>query len=80
LTYALSLVPLSVLLFIGGGLGPLYLVAAVGLGLVFVGWAVRLVRAAAARRRAVARGLYVYSLLYLALLFVAIMVDSSLKL
>ncbi len=79
-TYALSLVPLSLLLFLGGGLGPLYLIAAVGLGLVFVGWAVRLIRAAAARRRAVARGLYVYSLLYLALLFVAIMVDSSLKL
>ncbi|MEX2046621.1 MAG: heme o synthase [Chloroflexota bacterium] len=79
-TYALSLVPLSLLLFLGGGLGPLYLVVAVGLGLVFVGWALRLVRAAAARRRAVARGLYVYSLLYLALLFVAIMVDSSLKL
>jgi protoheme IX farnesyltransferase len=79
-TYALSLVPLSLLLFLGGGLGPLYLVAAVGLGLVFVGWSVRLIRAAAARRRAVARGLYVYSLLYLALLFVAIMVDSSLRL
>src|SRR5207302_9125891 len=28
-TYALSLVPLSLLLFLGGGLGPLYLVAAV---------------------------------------------------
>jgi protoheme IX farnesyltransferase len=79
-TYALSLVPLSLLLFVGGGLGPLYLVAAVGLGLVFVGWSVRLIRAAAARRRAVARGLYLYSLLYLALLFVAIMVDSSLRL
>ncbi len=79
-TYALSLVPLSLLLFLGGGLGPLYLVSAVGLGLVFVGWSVRLIRAAAARRRAIARGLYVYSLLYLALLFVAIMVDSSLKL
>ena len=79
-TYALSLVPLSLLLFLGGGLGPLYLVAAVGLGLVFVGWSVRLIRAAAARRRAIARGLYVYSLLYLALLFVAIMVDTSLKL
>src|ERR1700716_242348 len=79
-TYALSLVPLSGLLFLGGGLGPLYLVAAVGLGLVFVGWSVRLIRAAAARRRAIARGLYLYSLLYLALLFVAIMVDSSLKL
>jgi protoheme IX farnesyltransferase len=79
-TYALSLVPLSLLLFLGGGLGPLYLAAAVGLGLVFVGWSVRLIRAAAARRRAVARGLYVYSLLYLALLFVSIMVDTSLKL
>jgi len=79
-TYALSLVPLSLLLFLGGGLGLLYLVVAVGLGLVFVGWAVRLIRAAADRRRAVARGLYVYSLLYLALLFVVIMVDSSLKL
>ena len=79
-TYALSLVPLSLLLFLGGGLGPLYLVVAVGLGLVFVGWAVRLIRVAAARRRAVARGLYVYSLLYLALLFVVIMVDSSLRL
>ena len=79
-TYALSLVPLSLLLFLGGGLGPLYLVAAVGLGLVFVGWSVRLLRAAAARRRAIARGLYVYSLLYLALLFVAIMVDTTLRL
>ncbi len=79
-TYALSLVPLSLLLFLGGGLGPLYLVVAVGLGLVFVGWSVRLLRAAATRRRAIARGLYVYSLLYLALLFVAIMVDTSLKL
>ena len=80
LTYALSLIPLSLLLFLGGGLGPLYLVAAIALGLVFVGWAMRLVRVAAARRRAIARGLYVYSLLYLALLFVAIMVDSSLRL
>ncbi|HEV8228521.1 MAG TPA: heme o synthase [Candidatus Limnocylindria bacterium] len=79
-TYALSLVPLSMLLFLGGGLGLLYLVAAIGLGAIFVGWAVRLLRAAAARRRAIARGLYVYSLLYLALLFVAIMVDSSLRL
>jgi protoheme IX farnesyltransferase len=80
LTYALALVPLSLLLFLGGGLGPFYLVAAIGLGLVFVGWSVRLIRAAAARRRAIARGLYLYSLLYLALLFVSIMVDTSLKL
>jgi len=79
-TYALSLIPLSMLLFVGGGLGLLYLVAAIALGLVFVGLAARLIRAAAARRRAIARGIYLYSLLYLALLFVAIMVDSSLRL
>ena len=78
--YALSLVPLSMLLFVAGGLGLLYLVAAVALGVVFVAYAVRLLRAAASRRRALARGVYLYSLLYLALLFVAIMVDTSLKL
>jgi protoheme IX farnesyltransferase len=79
-TYALSLIPLSMLLFLGGGLSLVYLVAAIALGLVFVGLSVRLIRAAAARRRAVARGIYLYSLLYLALLFVVIMVDASLKL
>ncbi|HYK97436.1 MAG TPA: heme o synthase [Candidatus Acidoferrales bacterium] len=79
-TYALSLIPLSLLLFVTGGLGLVYLVAAIALGLVFVGYAVRLMRAAVERRRAVARGVYLYSLLYLALLFVAIMVDSSLRL
>ena len=80
LMYAAALVPLSLLLFLTGGLGVLYLVVAIALGAVFVGYAVRLLRAAAERRRAVARGVYVYSLLYLALLFVAIMVDSSLRL
>ena len=80
LIYALSLVPLSMLLFVGGGLGLLYLVVAIGLGVLFVGYAVRLLRAAAARRRAVARSTYLYSLFYLALLFVTIMVDSSLRL
>jgi protoheme IX farnesyltransferase len=79
-TYALSLIPISLLLFVGGGLGLLYLVAAIGLGVVFVALAIRLIRAAAARRRAIARGIYLYSLLYLALLFVAIMVDSTLRL
>ncbi|MDQ2952188.1 MAG: heme o synthase, partial [Chloroflexota bacterium] len=78
--YALSLIPFSLLLFVTGGLGFVYLVAAIALGLVFVGYAVRLMRAAAERRRAIARGVYLYSLLYLALLFVVIMVDSSLKL
>ena len=78
--YALSLIPFSLLLFVTGGLGLVYLVAALALGVVFVGYAVRLMRAAVERRRAVARGVYLYSLLYLALLFVAIMVDSSLRL
>ncbi|HZP95024.1 MAG TPA: heme o synthase [Candidatus Limnocylindria bacterium] len=79
-TYALSLVPLSLLLFVAGGLGLIYLAAAIALGVAFVVYAVRLLRAAVDRRRAMARGVYLYSLLYLALLFVAIMVDSSLKL
>ncbi len=78
--YALSLIPLSLLLFVTGGLGLVYLFAAIGLGLIFVGYAIRLMRAAIERRRAIARGVYLYSLLYLALLFVAIMVDSSLRL
>src|SRR4051812_49116093 len=59
-TYALSLVPLSMLLFLGGGLSLLYLGAAILLGLIFVGLSVRLIRVAAARRRAVARGIYLY--------------------
>ena len=62
-TYALSLIPLSLLLFVSGGLGVLYLVAAIALGVVFVAYAVRLMRAAVERRRAIARGVYLYSLL-----------------
>jgi len=64
---------------LGLGVGALG-VAARALGLVFVVYAARLVRAAASRRRAMARSTYLYSLFYLALLFVAIMVDSSLRL
>ncbi len=79
-TYALSLIPLSLLLFVSGGLGLIYLAAAIALGAVFVVYAVRLLRAAVERRRAMAKGVYLYSLVYLALLFVAIMVDSSLRL
>lgn len=79
LWYALSLVPLSVLLFVIDAAGPLYLAAALALGTVFVGFAIRLVRGAELRRRALARGLYLYSLLYLALLFTAIVVDSTVR-
>jgi heme o synthase len=80
LAYAASLLPLTLLLFIIGGLGYVYLVAAIVLGAVFIGYAFRLLRGGAVRRRAMARAVYLYSLLYLALLFVAIMVDSTLRL
>jgi len=80
LQYAASLIPITILLFVVRATGILYLVAAVALGAVFVWYGVRLVRAAELRRRAIARGAYLYSLLYLALLFVAIMVDSTVRL
>ncbi len=79
LWYSASLVPLSILLFVIGATGLLYLGSALVLGIVFVGFAVRLVRGSELRRRALARGLYLYSLLYLALLFTAIAVDSAVR-
>ena len=80
LAYAGSLLPLSLLLFIAGGLGLLYLGVAIVLGAIFIAYAFRLLRTPEARRRAAARTVYLYSLLYLTLLFVAIMVDSTLQL
>jgi protoheme IX farnesyltransferase len=80
LAYAASLLPLTILLFVIGGLGFVYLAAAVVLGGLFIAYALRLLRSGAVRRRAMARAVYLYSLLYLALLFVAIMVDSTLRL
>ncbi len=80
LLYAVALVPLSILLFLTRYVGVLYLFAAIVLGLVFVGYSVRLLRAAVERRRAMAKSVYLYSLLYLALLFVAIMVDTTVRL
>ena len=80
LAYAASLLPLTLLLFIIGGLGYVYLAAAIILGALFIGYAFRLLRSGTVRRRAMARAVYLYSLLYLALLFVAIMVDSTLRL
>ena len=80
LAYAASLLPLTLLLFIIGGLGYVYLATAIILGALFIGYAFRLLRSGAIRRRAMARSVYLYSLLYLALLFVAIMVDSTLRL
>ena len=80
LAYAGFLLPLTIFLFIAGDLGLLYLGAALVLGAVFIAYAWRLLRAGETRRRVLARGVYLYSLVYLALLFVAIMVDSTLRL
>ncbi len=80
LLYAIALVPLSVLLFLTRYVGVLYLFAAIVLGLLFVGYAVRLLRSATEKRRSMAKSVYLYSLLYLALLFVAIMVDTTVRL
>src|SRR2546428_1957911 len=78
--YAGFLLPLTIFLFIAGDLGLLYLGAALVLGALFIAYAWRLLRAGETRRRVLARGVYLYSLVYLALLFVAIMVDSTLRL
>jgi heme o synthase len=80
LAYSATLLPLTLLLFLIGGLGYVYLAAAIILGALFIAYAFRLLRSGAVRRRAMARAVYLYSLLYLALLFVAIMVDSTLRL
>lgn len=77
LLYALLTVALTLLLFTTGVVGLLYLVAAVGLGVVFAAFAVQYLRDG---RRATARRIYLYSMLYLALLFVAMMLDTSVRL
>src|SRR3954471_20306242 len=59
----------------GGGLEGIYLAASLMLGVVFIGLAVALLRAAT--RKAALR-LYLFSLLYLALLFVAMVADVKL--
>jgi protoheme IX farnesyltransferase len=73
--YSLALVALTVVPFLVGWFGPLYLAAALALGGGFVALALRL------RRRttpAHASALFHYSLLYLALLFVAVALDPVL--
>jgi protoheme IX farnesyltransferase len=70
------LVTISVLFITTRAVGLIYLVGAVGLGSVFLLFAWRLLRSGQMRE---ARRLYIYSLLYLALLFVFLMVDSSVR-
>jgi protoheme IX farnesyltransferase len=71
--YTIVLVALTLVFTASSTLGPVYLGMAALLGAVLMWMAWQLRREQTARR---ARHLYLYSLLYLAVLFVAIMVDS----
>ena len=73
--YALVLVAVTAVPFVWGTLGVLYLVAALVLGAVFLGLALQLRRQATPRRAAL---LFHFSLLYLALLVVAMALDPVL--
>ncbi len=75
LLYTVLLYAVTQLPFCAGGMGVIYLVSSLGLGALFIGGAVRLYRRA--DRRA-ALQLYLFSLLYLALLFVAMVADAKL--
>jgi protoheme IX farnesyltransferase len=74
LWYSLAMVALTVAVWTFGLLGVVYIVSAGLLGLVFLYYAVRLWREASAMA---ARRLFRYSILYLALLFVAMVVDRQ---
>jgi len=75
LMYSALLYAVSQLPFCAGGFGGIYLAASVALGIVFVAGAIVLYRRA--DRRSALR-LYLYSLLYLALLFGAMVLDAKL--
>ena len=75
LLYSLLLYAISQLPFCAGAFGGIYLVASMALGLAFVGGAVA---ALPPRRPPTALRLYLFSLLYLALLFAAMVADMKL--
>ena len=75
--YSVVLVAVSLLLLPAAGMGWIYLGAALGLGGLFLRFALRL-RADAANGRA-AIGLFRYSISYLTLLFAAVAVDALLR-
>ncbi len=72
LLYSVLMLPVTMLLYGGQSMGLVYLACAVVLGLLFVWYAYRLYVEHTARR---ARALFVFSNNYLALLFVAMVVD-----
>ncbi len=75
LLYSVLLYAVTQLPFCAGGFGAVYLTGSLALGLAFIGGAVRLYRRADRRS---ALQLYLFSLLYLALLFVAMVADARL--
>ena len=75
LLYAVLLYAITQLPFCAGGFGVIYLAASLVLGLGFIGGELRLLRRADRRS---ALQLYLYSLLYLALLFCAMVADVHL--
>jgi protoheme IX farnesyltransferase len=77
LVYSVVLVAVTVALYPVAGMGAVYLVAAIVLGVVFLHRAVRLWRTTTP---AVAMGLFRYSILYLGLLFAAVAVDRLIPL
>jgi len=78
--YTILLVAISLVFFAVAHMGPVYLVAALGLGAVFLWRAFTLWRQAASPEGSLAQAirLYRYSISYLTLLFVAVAVDTLL--
>ncbi|MDA0734512.1 MAG: heme o synthase [Chloroflexi bacterium] len=75
--YTLALVGLTIMFALSTAVGLVYLGSALVMGVVFIAMAWRLKRNYS---RSGAKNVYLYSLLYLALLFVAVMVDSIIQL
>ena len=75
--YTLLVFGLTLMFFATRAVGWIYLSAAVPLNLVFVFYAWRLMRGEALDH---ARGVFLYSMMYLVLLFTAVIVDSSVRL
>ena len=73
LLYTVLLVALTLMFFTTGEVGWIYLLSALGLGGAFIYLAIAHVRSEGIEGT---KSLYLYSLLYLALLFVAVMADG----
>ena len=77
LLYSLVLVAVSLLLLPAAGMGLVYLIAAAGLGMGFIAWAIRVRRSPDIGAPAI--GLFRYSTTYLTLLFAAVAADALVR-